>query len=465
MCAEGGEKLGSTEFVPVRALTHATLVPLARSILDGAGIRYFIRNERVQDLIGWGRLGPGYNIPAGAPLVTVEPSRADEAKELLADLVDPDSPDVEIGDAWKAPAVAEPTDSSVRLKASHWIAGFAIVLLILIGGQWAINSAWVRGIVLGSAVVILETDVESALWHELELGRARIAHLLNARGIPVGTIETESEPGIEISGIAPENMGDVESVLEELFPDWSRESTGPESWRVEMTPLIETRVFQQGLEEVRRGLREDLGATVVSVLETAPGSWQLRVRVSGTSDVAEARALFMTPAMLEIREVVAPELPGSPPARVEPHIPDILLEQFSGRFPDHVELVVERDSGGVLYWPVRKVAVIVGADLAGAAVQMDEWGDPVVWFRLHEEAGRRLEAATERLVGRQMALVLRTRDGAEVLSAPVIEGVIRDNGVVRGGFTLDQAKDVAARLRAGSRPLFLTPVESSTGED
>ena len=464
MCVDGVEKLDSTEFVPVRALTSATLVPLARSILDGAGIRHFIRNERVQELIGWGRVGTGYNVPAGSPLVTVERSRAEEARELLADLGDPDAPAVEIGDAWRVPPAPEITDFSERSSLRSWIAGFLGVLMILIVAKWLIQSPWVRGVFLGNTVVILETDVDSALWHELEQGKARVSHMLGMRGIPIGTIETGTEPGIEISGIAQGNMSDVESVLEELFPDWSRESKDSGSWRVEMTPPVQTRVFEKALDTVSRGLREDLGATVLSTIEFASGNWRLEVRIPGMSDPGEARDLFLAPAMLEIREVVAPNRSGSSRNRVEPNLRHIWQEQFSGQLPDDVELILEPDSAGVLYWPVRKIAVVVGCDLAGAEVETDEWGDPTVWFWLHPEAGERLEAATRRLVGQQMALVLRTRDGSEVLSAPFIEGVIRDEGIIRTGSTMEEARDLAARLRTGSRPLFLTPVAASTDD-
>lgn len=73
-------------FVPVVELTNAALVPFVESLLRGDGIRYFIKGERVQDFFGWGRFGSGFNIITGPPVVFVEPGRAAEAKELLANL-------------------------------------------------------------------------------------------------------------------------------------------------------------------------------------------------------------------------------------------------------------------------------------------------------------------------------------------------------------------------------------------
>jgi hypothetical protein len=74
------------EFVPVLTLSNAALVSFARSLLESAGIRFFIKNEGVQDLFGMGRLGSGFNPLTGPPIIYVDPDRVEEARDLLADL-------------------------------------------------------------------------------------------------------------------------------------------------------------------------------------------------------------------------------------------------------------------------------------------------------------------------------------------------------------------------------------------
>jgi len=74
------------ELVPVFEITNAALVPFVESLLTSAGIPYFIKGERVQDFFGWGRLAVGFSLIAGPPVVYVEPGRAEEARELLADV-------------------------------------------------------------------------------------------------------------------------------------------------------------------------------------------------------------------------------------------------------------------------------------------------------------------------------------------------------------------------------------------
>jgi hypothetical protein len=62
----------------------------------------------------------------------------------------------------------------------------------------------------------------------------------------------------------------------------------------------------------------------------------------------------------------------------------------------------------------------------------------------------------------ERAIVLGGPTDKRVISAPVIEGVIRDQGVIRGGFTLEQAEDLALKLRSGSIPTDVRIIEERT---
>ena len=80
------EQFQYEEFIPVKEVLRAGLVPFVESLLQSADIRFFIKGERVQDFFGWGRFGTGFSIITGPPVVYVEPAKADEARELLADV-------------------------------------------------------------------------------------------------------------------------------------------------------------------------------------------------------------------------------------------------------------------------------------------------------------------------------------------------------------------------------------------
>jgi SecD/SecF fusion protein len=89
----------------------------------------------------------------------------------------------------------------------------------------------------------------------------------------------------------------------------------------------------------------------------------------------------------------------------------------------------------------------------------DQTGQPVINFRLDNAGARQFADITRTNVGRPFAIVL---DG-KVLSAPVInEPIPGGSGRISGSFTLAEATDLAALLRAGALPARLTVIEERT---
>jgi hypothetical protein len=62
-------------FVPVFEIPSAGLLPFVESLLQGAGMRFFVKG-----------IGSGLDFVSGPVKVYAEPDRADEARELLADV-------------------------------------------------------------------------------------------------------------------------------------------------------------------------------------------------------------------------------------------------------------------------------------------------------------------------------------------------------------------------------------------
>lgn len=73
--------------VPCMVLADASLVPHARAALEAAGIPHYVKNEAVQELVGWGSVLWGFNPITGAPVIMVPASRREEAAALLGELV------------------------------------------------------------------------------------------------------------------------------------------------------------------------------------------------------------------------------------------------------------------------------------------------------------------------------------------------------------------------------------------
>jgi hypothetical protein len=79
----------SIALVSVLHTGDAALIAFARSLLDAEGIEYMVRADGLQDLVGWGRVGAGYNILTGPAEFVVREDDAQRARELLQDLTAP----------------------------------------------------------------------------------------------------------------------------------------------------------------------------------------------------------------------------------------------------------------------------------------------------------------------------------------------------------------------------------------
>ncbi|MGM0568361.1 MAG: protein translocase subunit SecD [Elusimicrobiota bacterium] len=103
---------------------------------------------------------------------------------------------------------------------------------------------------------------------------------------------------------------------------------------------------------------------------------------------------------------------------------------------------------------------LTGASLRDAGVSTGgDFGQPHVTFRLDSEGGRTFERLTEANIDRQLAIVLDD----VVQSAPVIRSRIPGgSGIIEGGFTLQDARDLAMLLRAGALPVPVDIIENRT---
>jgi hypothetical protein len=83
MEAEDKEKL-----VTVFKTGHHGTIAVIKSILDEAGLEYSVKGEQIQDLIGAGVFGIGYNPITGPVEFQVLEDNVEYAKELLKDVSD-----------------------------------------------------------------------------------------------------------------------------------------------------------------------------------------------------------------------------------------------------------------------------------------------------------------------------------------------------------------------------------------
>jgi preprotein translocase subunit SecD len=87
-------------------------------------------------------------------------------------------------------------------------------------------------------------------------------------------------------------------------------------------------------------------------------------------------------------------------------------------------------------------------EIASAQVSFDQrTSEPVVSYRLTDSSARRFAEFTAQNVGRKTEFRV---DGRTVMTPVIREPILGGFGQISGGFNLDQAKDIAKRLSAGT---------------
>lgn len=144
----------------------------------------------------------------------------------------------------------------------------------------------------------------------------------------------------------------------------------------------------------------------------------------------------------------------------------LALDEFQRALPRDVSLQWAMDTvpqGGRFYrelFVLEEDAYLTGDQLQDASATRDpQFNQPEVLFELNRRGGRIFEQVTTAAMNERIAIVL----DEEVVSAPVVEGRIRNRGSIKmQGAQMSEAADLALVLRAGALPVPLRIMEERT---
>jgi preprotein translocase subunit SecD len=196
----------------------------------------------------------------------------------------------------------------------------------------------------------------------------------------------------------------------------------------------------QSIEIVRRRI-DELGTT--EPLIQRQGVDRILVQVPGLQDPQRLKELLGRTAKLTFRFVNMTITP----------------DQALVSAPSDSEVLYSRPPQRSPY-VIERAIVVAGEDLVDAQPGFSQQtSEPIVTFRFNANGARKFGQATVANVGRPFAIVLDN----EVISAPVIrEPILGGSGQISGGFTVEQANDLAILLRAGALPAPLNILEERT---
>ncbi|MGL4393403.1 MAG: protein translocase subunit SecD [Fusobacteriaceae bacterium] len=103
--------------------------------------------------------------------------------------------------------------------------------------------------------------------------------------------------------------------------------------------------------------------------------------------------------------------------------------------------------------------LLTGSALKKAGVSYGELGNPQIQFEMTAEGAQKFAEITRNNIGKKLAITL---DGT-IQTAPTIEGEIPSgSGVIKGSYTVEEAKATATLLNAGALPVKAEIIETRT---
>jgi preprotein translocase subunit SecD len=297
---------------------------------------------------------------------------------------------------------------------------------------------------------LLEVDMEGAVTKRLDAIAADLRSLMRSERVRHQGISRSGkliearfadEPSAEAARrIITRNMPDL---VVDILPQG-------EAVRLvaRLTPAAEQTIREYALKQNITTLHNRINELgVAEPVIQQQGAERIVVQLPGVQDVAKAKDILGRTATLEVRLV--DDTPGA------------LEEALAGRVPPGTELLYERNGRPIL---VKKDVVLTGERLTDAQPGFDgQTGEPAVHLTLDSAGSRIFRDVTRENVGKRMAILLIERGQAEVVTAPVIRTEISGGRVqISGAMTVEEARDIALLLRAGSLAAPMRIVEERT---
>ena len=319
----------------------------------------------------------------------------------------------------------------------------------------------------GGIHMVMRVKTDDAIKAELDLSGERIRASLAEKGMAPSHVATDGGAR-SFQGIDAAKVGEARSLLRDQFPQYSVESSGQGALRLTLRPTDEAGIrdaaVRQALETIRTRVDKfGVAEPTIQRKGVGPDANQIIIQLPGIDDPERVKDLIGSPAFLEWKLVKVP--PGVTTEQFRPpDNPQAVEAAFGGALPADVEVLpqeVKGDEGRrfTLYWPVTRSSPLTGNDLKNARRDADRFGGPAVNFLLSAEAGQRFQELTRQNQGQLLAIVLDRK----VISAPRINAVIAERGIIEGGnFTVESAEDLALKLRSGALPAGMDILEERT---
>ena len=344
------------------------------------------------------------------------------------------------------------------------VAGFTILALILFLPSTPLSrnlpSFWTENIpkivlgldLQGGTHLVLSVDRDKAVDNHTQRLLNALEDSLRKKDIPYKSAGKTGPSGVAIGYFDEANRDQIEKLVEDEYPVFGSPSTKEGELLFPLsedeTKRIQDWSVSQALETIRNRI-DKFG--VAEPLIQKQGANEIAIQLPGLKDPDRAIQLIGKTAVLEFRLVDETMDAYRALSVGAPFDSEILYQQPP-----------KREASALQKTPylVKKEVLLGGDSISDARVAFDsQYNEPYVALTFDSAGSRVFERVTNQNVGKRLAIVL---DG-NVYSAPQIkEAIAGGRASITGGFSYEEATDLAIVLRAGALPAPVTVVQNVT---
>lgn len=306
----------------------------------------------------------------------------------------------------------------------------------------------------GGMHIVLGVDTNKAVEARVDNLVNQVRKELSANNVKITFVRKDGSDKISIGFAEAKERNSILKIINDNYP-FLKETASSNDLNITLgidsneADRIRTYAVDQSIEVVRNRI-DQFG--VSEPLIQKQGSNQILVQLPGITDPDRAINLIGQTAQLKfylVDEKVNPEL------AMQGKLPfdDIIMYQKE----------VEKNTGKVIStipYVLKRDAVLTGEYLVDAEVRISpQYNEPYVWISFDPTGAKLFEEITGANVGTRLAIVLDDN----IYSAPNLrEKISGGEAQITGQFTIEEARDLAIVLRAGSLPAPVSIQENRT---
>ena len=294
----------------------------------------------------------------------------------------------------------------------------------------------------GGIYLRLGVEVEQAVVSKYKSIGASIKYFADKNDILIDSLDIRSEK-VTFMVLDADDSKKIDKMLSEIKGlKISKNDSMQYSIVLDDAEIIATKEFavSQAVETIRNRL-DQFGLAEPSVVRQ--GSTDIVVELPGIKTIEDekrARELIAKPANLELMAI-------------DEEKADQVLTISPDVAKSYGDIILEGAVKSNEKYLVKSIPILDGSQVSNAQVAFDQSNQPIINFALNSQGAQIFGDFTSKNVGKRLAVVL---DG-KVYSAPVIhERIGGGSGQISGGFSVQEAGNVAIALRSGA---LLAPVK------